>query len=109
MTSVSLQALKPLHESSEEGGPQAHHHRSPGVSQVQLGVWGLGRSPYPRTVRRPVFAPTLHGSLSDSEWHQGGHSTPGKGAEMGERDWESGYLVSDPGSAVNSAVTRYVN
>ncbi|KAF0877151.1 RAB7B protein, partial [Crocuta crocuta] len=36
MTSVSLQALKPLHESSEEGGPEAHHHRSPGVSQDQL-------------------------------------------------------------------------
>lgn len=60
MTSISLQALKSLHESQEEGGPEAHHHWSPGVSQNQLRVWELGSSPYPRAGRPPeYFLPTM--------------------------------------------------
>lgn len=36
VTSGSLQALKPLHESPEESGPEAHHRRSSGVSEAKL-------------------------------------------------------------------------
>lgn len=92
LTSVSLQALKPLHESPEEGGPEAHHHRSPGVSQDQLGVWGLGSSPYPRVVRPPeYFLPTMGPFLIQSGTRE---DIPPPGREL---RWQKSLGVGLPG------------
>ena len=102
MTSVSLQVLKPLHESPEEGGFEAHHHRSPRVSQAQLGVWGLASGPLAKGSETcwMCFSLPLGPFLIQGGTREG--ISPKGGSSVGERGWEAGPLVSGPSSAVTS-------
>lgn len=102
MTSVSLQVLKPLHESPEEGGFEAHHYRSPGVSHAQLGVWRLasrsiakGSETFWMCFRLLLGPYLIQGGSKES-------ISPKGGSSVGKRGSEAGQLASGPSSAIIS-------
>lgn len=96
MTSVSLQALKPLHESPEEGGPETHNRRSHWVSQAQL--WELGSSPSPKDSETPgVFPSPIGPFLIQGDTSNG---IPPSQKLSWEKEAVCKQMVSSPRSAV---------